>query len=138
MTALSTNRDTKERPAGGRLGIPAAASKMFFQGAIAAVSATGYATPGATATTIRGVGVVLEQTDNTAGADGAVIVPIKKGVQGPFVNSGSTDAITRAQIGLDCYLVDDQTVAKTDGGGTRSIAAKVYDVDADGVWLNFG
>ena len=40
-------------------------------------------------------------------------------------------------IGSDCYIVDDQTVAKTSGTNTRSVAGKVFDVDADGVWVDF-
>jgi hypothetical protein len=33
--------------------------------------------------------------------------------------------------------VDDQTVAKTDGTGARSVAGKVFDVDSGGVWVRF-
>ena len=40
-------------------------------------------------------------------------------------------------IGKDCFIVDDQTVAKTNGANTRSRAGKVFDVDADGVWVDF-
>ena len=54
-----------------------------------------------------------------------------------FANSAATDAITLADIGKDCFIVDDQTVAKTDGSGTRSRAGRVFDVDADGVWVEF-
>jgi hypothetical protein len=42
-----------------------------------------------------------------------------------------------ADVGKQCYLVDDQTVAKTDGTNTRSPAGFVRDVDADGVWVEF-
>jgi hypothetical protein len=38
-------------------------------------------------------------------------------------------------IGNDCYIVDDQTVAKTNGTATRSIAGKIRAVDAQGVWV---
>lgn len=47
------------------------------------------------------------------------------------------DAIALADIGSDCYIVDDQTVAKTSGSATRSVAGKIFDVDAAGVWVNF-
>jgi hypothetical protein len=33
--------------------------------------------------------------------------------------------------------VDDQTVAKTDGSTTRSVAGIVRGVDTDGVWVEF-
>ena len=34
-------------------------------------------------------------------------------------------------------MVDDQTVAKTNGGNTRSPAGIIDSVDADGVWIRF-
>ncbi|MFB0515162.1 MAG: hypothetical protein ACETWG_00985, partial [Candidatus Neomarinimicrobiota bacterium] len=36
------------------------------------------------------------------------------------------------------YIVDDQTVAKTDGTGTRSPAGFIEDVDSNGVWVLVG
>ena len=61
---------------------------------------------------------------------------ILKGVF-PFKNSAAADEITNAEIGSDCYIVDDETVAKTDGTGTRSVAGKVFLVDDYGVWVDF-
>lgn len=117
-----------------------AAAKKVFEGGIVCLSATGYATPGATATTLVADGIALETVDNSAGAAGDAKVRVKKGVF-RFGNSASTDAITRAEIGDDCYIVDDQTVAKTNGdtgsGATRSKAGKIMDVDAVGVWVRF-
>jgi hypothetical protein len=40
--------------------------------------------------------------------------------------------------GNDCYLVDDQTVAKTSATNTRSVAGKIVDVDSQGVWVKLG
>jgi len=51
---------------------------------------------------------------------------------------GATLMIAAAEIGTYCYIVDDQTVAKTDGTATRSSAGKVFDVDAQGVWVEIG
>lgn len=113
-----------------------AANVTIFEGAIVALSATGYATPGATATTLVADGVAVETVVNTGGSAGALKVTIKKGIF-RFGNSASTDAITRAEIGDDCWIVDDQTVAKTDGGTTRSKAGRIMDVDAQGVWVEF-
>ena len=66
---------------------------------------------------------------------GVVNVEIEKGIY-RFANSTATDAITTADIGNDCYMVDDQTVAKTNGSSTRSVAGKVFDVDSQGVWVD--
>jgi hypothetical protein len=47
-----------------------------------------------------------------------------------FQNSTAGDLIAQADVGTDCYIVDDQTVAKTSGTNTRSVAGKVQEVDA--------
>ena len=53
-----------------------------------------------------------------------------------YTQTTVADLITTADIGADCYVVDDQTVAKTNGGGQRSVAGKIFDVDAQGVWVD--
>lgn len=136
MTALTADRDTQAR-AGLLFSYPAKAAKKFFVGAIAAIdSANGFLTPGAASTTLKGAGIVQEQIDNTAGADGAVNVTVKRGLW-RVANSAGADQLTLADVGADCYIVDDQTVAKTDGTTTRSVAGVVRDVDANGVWVEF-
>lgn len=125
--ALSKDRDTK-RIAGNNRSIPVAAAKLIYAGALVARDANGRATPGAVATTLRGIGRAGENVDNSAGAAGAVNVLVEAGVF-YFKNSTSTDEVTRADIGNDCYIVDDETVAKTNGTNTRSIAGRVFDVD---------
>lgn len=133
MTALSADRDTLERN-GSKLSLPVAASVTCYAGGLAARDANGRATPGATATTLRGVGRFAERVTNGTTA-GAVNVEIEKGIF-RFGNSADTDAISTANIGADCYIVDDQTVALTSGTSTRSVAGKIFDVDASGVWVD--
>lgn len=128
MPPLSTDRDTKEIE-GTFVVLPVAATTKIHAGSLVAVNAAGNATPGAVATTLRGVGRADEAVDNSAGAAGDVRVSIKKGVFF-FKNSAAGDAITNADIGADCFIVDDETVAKTNGTNTRSIAGKVHLVDA--------
>lgn len=135
MAALSADRNTPSRPASLREP-PAAAAVKFYAGAIAMVNAAGNATPGATATSCRGIGRVARQVDNSGGSAGDVNVQVETGVF-RYGNSASTDTIGRGDIGADCYIVDDQTVAKTNGSNTRSVAGKVFDVDALGVWVLF-
>ena len=135
MTALAKDRNTPERD-GKFLVRDAAAAKKFFAGSLVALDASGNATPGAVATTLIGAGRCDEYVDNSAGAAGDVEVKIRKGTF-RFGNSAAADEITAAEIGDDCYIVDDQTVAKTDGTATRSVAGKIADVDSDGVWVRF-
>lgn len=134
MAALTSDRNTKLRE-GKFLALPVAASTTIHAGAIVCVNSAGYAVPGSTATTLKAAGVAGKAVRNT-GAAGAERVEVKKGVY-CFGNSTSSDAIALTDIGADCYIVDDQTVAKTSATNTRSIAGKVFDVDADGVWVEF-
>lgn len=133
MPALSSERNTISRD--GRIFAgPVAAAKKIWQGALVALDAAGNVTPGATATTLHGAAVAEETVDNLAGAAGDKSVSMRRGTF-RFDNSAAGDAITRADIGNSAYIVDDQTVAKTNGTNTRSIAGVIRDVDALGVWV---
>lgn len=133
MTALAADRNTPEH-LGDIKKEALAASQLVYAGALVMRNAAGYLVKGATATGLVGVGVALEQVDNSAGSAGDLSVTYKPGVW-RFANSTSTDEITIAEIGDLCYAVDDQTVAKTDGSSSRSKAGIIVDVDAQGVWV---
>lgn len=136
MTAITTERDTQRRQ-GLEVAYPVLAATKVLAGTIAVLTAAGYAQGGATSTTLKAVGVFDATVDNTAGASGDVKAPVRKDGWFRFANSASTDLITIADINNNAYIVDNQTVAKTDGGTTRSIAGKIRDVDAAGVWIEF-
>ncbi|MDX1464118.1 MAG: hypothetical protein R3215_00265 [Halomonas sp.] len=134
MVAATKNRNTPTR-AGNRRSAPVAAGALCYAGAIAVGNATGYAEPASTATGLTALGVFHHYQDNVGGADGDQVVEIERG-HFHFANSAAADEITVTDIGKVCYLVDDQTVALTDGTASRSIAGIVDDVDANGVWVN--
>lgn len=137
MVAATEIRMTKERE-GAVYGRGVAAGVKIFEGTLVALSATGYAQPGAAAATLVADGMALDTVDNVAGAAGAKTVRVKKG-EFHFANSAAGDLITRAEIGDNAFIVDDQTVAKTNpGGNTRSIAGKITDLNATGVWVKVG
>lgn len=138
--ALAADRNTPEKaliPNVAALEYPCAAATTFYAGGLGCLNAAGYATKGAVATTLIAVGRIELPVDNSAGAAGDKNVKMKPGIF-RFSNSAAADAIARAEIGDDCYIVDDATVAKTDGTGTRSKAGRIVDVDADGVWVAVG
>ena len=132
--ALTADRNTPRQEPGVRQQMMAAVK--IFAGALVMRNSSGYLTKGAAATGLVGVGRAEEQVDNSGGSAGDRSVRVRPGVF-RFDNSTSTDAITIAQIGKPCYAVDDSKVAKTDGGGARSIAGFVADVDELGVWVEF-
>lgn len=130
---LTADRDTKRRDGKQFVG-KAGASAKLFAGALVCRNATGFVVPGAISTTLKALGRASELVDNVGGADGAKDVPYEKGVF-KFKNSASGDLITIADVENDCYIIDDETVAKTHNTNTRSIAGKVKAVDTDGVWV---
>ena len=112
-----------------------AASVVVFAGAMLMRNSSGYLTKGQTATGLVGAGRAEASATGGAGA-GDVSVDWKAGTF-RFKNSSAGDAITIADIGKPCWSVDDETVAKTSGTNTRSIAGFIHEVDAQGVWVRF-
>lgn len=134
MPALTSDRNTP-RFEGDLREEALAASIKVFAGAILMRNAAGYLTKGATAAGAYGVGVAQEQVDNTAGVAGAMTVTYRKGVHRFDTLAG--DPVTIANLGKPCFIVDDQTVAATNGANTRSPAGIVEGIDTRGVWVRF-
>jgi hypothetical protein len=132
MVALTTERNTRLRIGDLRVE-PVAATVKIWGGSLIMRNAAGFMTKGATATGCVGVGRAEKTVDNT-GAAGAASVEYRLGTF-LFANSAAGDLITIADIGKVCFIVDDQTVAKTDGTATRSRAGIVDAVEATGVWV---
>lgn len=130
---LSKDRDTKKR-SGKLFSAPVAASVTIYAGALVARDANGNLTPGAVATTLKKSGRALQQVDNSDGSAGDLNCEYEVDCF-CWGNSASSDEITKADIGNDCYIVDDETVAKTSGTNTRSVAGQIVDVDESGVWV---
>jgi hypothetical protein len=81
---------------------------------------------------------VFQETVTAVGASSGVKkARVKRGIF-RFANSTASDAITIADKGATCFIVDDQTVAKTDGSASRSVAGVITDVDSAGVWVYVG
>ncbi len=131
---LTADRDTKQR-CGKRFSAPVAAAVHIFIGALVARDANGNLTPGEEAATLKKPGVALQNVNNT-GSAGDETCEYQLGCF-PFKNSAGADEITKADIGNDCYIVDDETVAKTSDTDARSVAGQIVDVDGYGVWVDF-
>lgn len=146
MSALSAPRLIQCRD-GRTFRFPVAALAVCIQSGLA-IQAAGAVRPGRTgqggndtakandAATYQAVGVFLDSVTGGA-ADGDAVVDVQAGVFN-FANSASYDAVTLADVGRPCFIVDDQTVARTSAGGTRVSAGIVEDVDSEGVWVGVG
>ncbi len=132
MGALTDSRDTQARK-GDLLVVPVKAATKVFLGSLVVADA-GFAAPGRTAAGLKALGRAAVTADNTAGAAGALSVEIERGTF-LFENS-ATDPLTQADLFADCYIEDDQTVAKTAAGKSR--AGKLIALSASGVWVEVG
>ena len=130
MTALAANRNTPELA-----GINPVAlftilnAAVCYAGALAAIDYTGEVQPAADTAGLKVVGRFAKYVSNTP--DGQSVA-VERGIF-RFEND-ATSPVTRAAIGMPCYVVDDQTVA---GKTTNMVPAGiVMDVDSDGVWVD--
>ena len=133
MVALTENRSTQQMANGDRTGL-LGATQAIFAGALLMRNVSGHLIKGATATGSFGVG--RAEVAGTSTTAGVTVQPYREGIF-RFANSSAGDLIVTADIGTVCYIVDDQTVAKTSATATRSPAGSVVDVDALGVWVRF-
>ena len=131
--ALTADRNTPVRT-GDLYQHPVAAGAKIYAGSLVCLDAARNAVPGSASASLLAIGRAEEQVDNAGGGAGAVSIRVRPGVF-RFGNDGS---ISRADIGATAYVVDDETVADNNGGGTRSAAGVIKDVDAEGVWVQIG
>ncbi|MCA8194108.1 hypothetical protein [Burkholderia vietnamiensis] len=133
MPATTADRNTEMREC-RIVSVPVAGGSLIHAGVLVAVNANGLAIEGKTEADLTYIGRAEQYVDNTAGADGAVSVQVRRGVTFKWANAAD-DAVTQASYGKPCFIEDNQTVAKTNGNGTRSQAGIVLGVDASGVWV---
>lgn len=133
MTATTQDRNTPFMD-GELFQVPVAAGALIPAGTIVCANATGFAVPGSAVATQVYLGRADEMIDNRTGTDGAQMVLVRRGKAYQWAND-SADAVTQAEMGRDCFVADNQTVSKTDGGGTRPRAGIVLGVGTDGVWV---
>lgn len=135
--AASKNRSITGPQTGGldlprRFDVDAAASVHVYGGTLVArdVGTTGRPARPASANLSYIVhGFADNEQDNSSGAQGDKVVGITS-QPGYLGNSASTDAITDADLFKMCYVVDDQTVARTSNAGARPVAGMILGVDS--------
>lgn len=111
--------------------LPVKAGTVIRQGALVMVNA-GYAQEAAAATGLVALGVAQETVDNTAGANGAVSVEVRRGTFRFEVDPA--DPPTQAELGKDVYATGPNTVGKTGTG--RSKAGRLLRLDPGGyAWV---
>lgn len=136
MTAQADNRNN---PTTGdeEFVDPVAADVHLFTGALAVLDTSGNLRPGRISTTDKARGFMVTESDNTDGDAGDVTGKCRART-GLLFNSEGGDEIDSGDFGNACYIVDDQTVAKTSNGGTRTIAGIIVRLEGDMVAVRVG
>ena len=133
MAALTGDRNTLRRER-NFLELPVAADTVLHAGGVACLDATGHLVPGAAAVGLRAVGRVECGVSNALGLAGAVTAVVRPGLY-LLANAPGADAVTQAELGHVVYLVDDQTVAKGNDGGSRPPAGVALGLEHGQVWV---
>ena len=137
MPGSNTSIKTEYRD-GILIPVPLAAAAVVLMGTFAVVGADGYAVASANvgAADQTCIGIWEDDAENL-GAAGAAHGVVRRNKQFLVANS-ATDPVTQAEMGQLVYIQDNQTIAKTDGGGTRSLAGRFMGFDTqfeDCVWV---
>ncbi len=135
MTATLTLRHTPMRDGGfDDLKMDAV---LIRGGWIVCIGATGYATPGVTATGLIAWGIASEEVDNSGGSAGdlKITVETSRGKKDFFFLNDTGTPLTQADVGNDCYILDNQTATGDSTG--RSVLGTLMEVTSSGVWVRF-
>jgi|SRR5580658_4632974 hypothetical protein len=152
MAALTNSRNTPEMADGGRMRVyPVEANTNIYLGGIVALDAAGNAVPASATTTTANAlkaigraervhnGIPGQNAINNPGVAGAISIVARKGV---FMFN-QDNSITAAQVGLQCFALDDNTVTATDRASGATVqqyaaAGQVVAIDPSGqVWVDF-
>ena len=101
--------------------LPVAAATVLYANALVAKNASGYAVPASASPSQVVVGRVIKTYDNSGGAAGDIDAIIEQGAFDYGLASGA-NAVTVADIGAIVFAQDDNTISKTDQGGTLPVA----------------
>lgn len=118
--------------------IPLLAAAVILQGTFAVVDDTGH---GIASDDVGGadqicLGIWDHSAENT-GANGDLLGLVRRNKQF-LVRNSTADPVTQADFGIQVYVEDNQTIAKTDGTATRSLAGRFMGFDTqfeDCVWV---
>ena len=129
---LTAGRNTPRKD-GFIISMPMGSGSEIFAGALVCTNKHGFAVKGSTATDLTYQGRADEHVINT-GANGESTIMVRR-KQAFLYKNEATDLVDQSAMGKDCYIVDDETVAHTNGGDTRSVAGIVIGIEANGVWV---
>lgn len=112
--------------------LPVAGNTTIRQGAIVVVDG-GYAKEAPGSATAIAAGLAEADVDNTGGTDGDKTVLVRRGVFRLQVDPA--DPVGPADLLKEVYLSGPDSVAKTDGTGTRPKAGRLLSLEGGYAWV---
>jgi len=110
--------------------LPATASVEYKQGSLVGWdTATGLIRLGGASTTFKPVGLVMESKTLGAGG-GTVLVKLFREVSATWMVNDTGAPVVATDRGGLAYVLDDQTVTRTDATNTLSILGMIWEVSA--------
>lgn len=138
MAALAEDRNTMRRYVERVLAENAqiAATTTVWNGGMAAVNAAGALVPASDTAALTVLGCALIRMVNGGGA-AATVFPPAKVAAGIFKwDTGGAHPIVAADIGKNCFVLDDHTVVEAAGTVNSIVAGTVDSIDPDGsIWV---
>ena len=107
----------------------------IIEGALVALTIEGYAVDATDVKAKKIVGRADNSAFNLSGNNGDETVNVHRKNAFLFQNATVADEIKQEHLFTDCYLVDADTVATTDGGTNRLVVGKVIEISQEGVWV---
>jgi len=135
MANITVPRDNGRIMTDSEFSDPVKGGVKLIKGAMYGIDASGYAVNMESGTPAQARGEVLYTVDNTDGASGDLNV---RGRSGIFKLHNSGTSISRADIGSECFAVDNQTAHLSSSGGARPSMGRVVNVDDSYVHVAVG
>lgn len=134
--ALSAGRKTHERASAFAFdhAILGGDSTQFYKGGLVAVDLSDGKLYPAEAGDLNQVVVGRCEETVLTGASNSEPVKFRSGIFN-YASGAEGEAITVADVGQVCYVLDDESVGIDGNSQANSIAGRIYDVDSHGVWV---
>ena len=129
MAALTSKRAVKVITA-TTIDLAATASTQFYQGAAVGLdTATGLVDNMQASTTLIPIGRVVRDKLTGSGAQ-TLSVKLDKELKAVYYANSGSQALAASDVGALVFFEDDQTVSKTDQGGSLSLAGRMWRFDS--------
>jgi hypothetical protein len=114
---------------------PMKAAKTVYEGLMVGLTSGGFLVDAGDGTCAQVIGIADKFCDNSAGADGAISCPVRRGAH-KFDNSTANPVVQGSMYLTTAKAEDNHTVCVAAGTGV-AIKGRLLRLDADGVYVEF-